>query len=95
MRTLPPIYVRAGINLIPKVSWHFKNKKFIYEFLVGDYTSKPNNKYFDKELSESYLLSILIQGMGGIKNNLDEEASLISKKKITWFENNLNQLEKN
>ena len=60
-----------------------KNKKFIYEFLVGDYTSKPSNKYLDKELSESLLAQYFDNKVWEeLKNNLDEEANLISKKKL-------------
>jgi len=92
----PPIYSENWFQFDPKKGLVdiSKNKKFIYEFLVGDYTSKPSNKYLDKELSESLLTQYFDNKVWEeLKNNLDEEANLISKKKNYLVENNLNQLE--
>jgi len=92
----PPIYSENWYQFDPKKGLVdiSKQKDFIYEFLVGDYTSKPSNKYFDKELSESLLSQYFDNKVWEkLKNNLDEEANLISKKKNYLVENNLNQLD--
>lgn len=92
----PPLYSENWYKFDPKKGLVdiSKHKDYIFEFLTGDYTSKPSNKYFDKELSGSLISQYFDPEVWEkLKTNLDKEAVLINKKKNYLLQNNLNQLQ--
>jgi len=91
----PPLYSENWYQFNPKKGLVdiSKHKDYIFEFLTGDYTTKPSNKYFDKELSASLISQYFdTEVWEMLKTNLDKEVVLINKKKNYLLHNDLNQI---